>query len=447
MIWSIAEFEKVYGSDSTAVESEKRGLVALPPKHIESLKELIAVQPQRCDDNDASAILALSHQRGIGDVVSARNYVGTISFANGDQLEILPKLAKTFDRDNDGEKERLRAVLIRMLRAAFDLDAKSASVSDQRLARLPVLEAFFKAFLDCVADIVRHGLAGGYSRVEGNEPFFKGKLLVAQHLRENIVRKDRFFVAYDSFRSNMPANRLLRSGIDFVLANSSFDENKVAAHRLTAAFEDVPSSANLAADFAACTPPPRDQRYREALAWCDIFLRGHSLANLPGTKRAKAFLFPMEALFERYVAKSLRKAAPSDIRVVTQAKDIWLRSSAPIDSLVIRPDILLRRESDSAILAVMDTKWKLLGTSLQHSGVSQADFYQLAAYQRHHGADEAVLVYPWHSELGELADTPPLYAHETDSPRIRIAFFDVASPEDAAKSTLSHCLRVAETVN
>ena len=153
MIWSIAEFENVYGSDSTAAESGKRGLVALPPKHIESLKELIVVQPQHGDDNDASAVLALSHQRGIGDVVSARNYVGTISFANGDQLEILPKLAKTFDHDNDGEKERLRAVLIRMLRAAFDLDAKSASVSDQRLARLPVLEAFFKAFLDCVADI------------------------------------------------------------------------------------------------------------------------------------------------------------------------------------------------------------------------------------------------------------------------------------------------------
>ena len=180
-----------------------------------------------------------------------------------------------------------------------------------------------------------------------------------------------------------------------------------------------------------------EDAFARALAWCDIFLRGHSLANLPGTKRARAFLFPMEALFERYVAKSLRKAAPSDIRVVTQAKDIWLRSSAPIDSLVIRPDILLRRESDGAILAVMDTKWKLLGTSLQHSGVSQADFYQLAAYQRHHGAGEAVLVYPWHFELGELSDTPPLYAHETDSPRIRIAFFDVASPEVAAKSLLA----------
>ena len=40
-------------------------------------------------------------------------------------------------------------------------------------------------------------------------------------------------------------------------------------------------------------------------------------------------------------------------------------------------------------------------------------------------------------ELGELSDTPPLYAHETASPRIRIAFFDVASPEDAAKSLLA----------
>ena len=432
MIWSIAEFEKVYGSESVA-DSGECGLLALPQKHVESLKGLIAAQP-RDDENDAPSILSLSCQRGIGDVISARNYVGTISFANGDQLEILPKLAKTFNRKDVGEKERLRAVLIRMLRAAFDLDGKSASVSAQRLARLPVLEAFLKAFLDSVADIVRHGLVGGYSQVEGNEPFFKGKLLVPQHLRENIVRKDRFFIAYDSFRSDTPANRLLRSGIDFVLAHSSSDENKVAAHRVATAFEDVPASANLAADFTACTPPPRDQRYREALAWCGIFLRGHSLANLPGTKRARAFLFPMEALFERYVAKSLRKAAPQGLRIVVQAKDVWLRSSAPGDSLVIRPDILLRRESDGSILAVMDTKWKLLGPSLQHSGVSQADFYQLAAYQRHHEAAEAVLVYPWHSDLSVLSDMPPVYVHETDSPRIRIAFFDVASPGEAAKT-------------
>jgi 5-methylcytosine-specific restriction enzyme subunit McrC len=437
MIWSIAEFEGVYSSEAASDASEPIGLTRIPQKHLAALKDLIAAQPQQGDADDAAAVLSLSHRRGIGDVVSSRNYVGTISFANGDQIEILPKLARTFKRDSDKEKERLRAILLKMLRAAFDLDAKSVSESDQRLARLPVLEAFFKVFLACVSDIVRHGLAGGYSRMEGNEPFFKGKLLVAQHLHENIVRRDRFFVAYDSFRSDTPANRLLRSGLDFVLAHSASDENKVAAHRLVAAFEDVPVSANLAADFAACTPPPRDIRYREALVWCGVFLRGHSLANLPGTKCAQAFLFPMEALFERYVAKSLRQAATPDIRVVAQSKDIWLRSTVPVDSLVIQPDILLRRDDDDAILAVMDTKWKLLDSSRPHSGVSQADFYQLAAYQRHHEAAVAVLVYPWHSALGELSFAQPLYLHETESPRIRIAFFDVASPAEAAKSLLA----------
>ena len=434
MIWSVAEFESLYDAEAVSSATVPQGFLGLPSKHFAALKDLVAAQPQNPDDGGASSVLSLSFRRGLGDVITVRNYVGAISFANGDQIEILPKLVKTFERRTSEEVGRLRVILARMFRAALEIDAKSVSESDQRFARLPVLEAFLRAFLVCVSDIVRHGLAGGYARIEGNEQFYRGKLLVAQHLRDNLVRRDRFYVAYDSFRSNTPANRLIRSGVDFVISHSGSDETRTSARRLAIALEDVPPSANLAADFAACSPPPRDGSYRAALIWCGVFLRGSSLANLPGTKRAQSFLFPMETLFERYVVKVLRQAAPPGIRIVAQSKDTWLRSFLPEDSLTIRPDILIRRATDDAVVAVVDTKWKLLDPSRQHHGIAQSDFYQLAAYQRHHEATMAILVYPRHPALGDLPAAPPLYLHETDSPRIRIAFFDVASPEEAAKS-------------
>lgn len=434
MIWSIAEFESLYDAGAASAATVPQGFHGLPTKHFAALKELLAAQPQNLDDRGISSILTLSFHRGVGDVVTMRNYVGAISFANGDQIEVLPKLVRTFESRTPEEIEKLRVLLVRMFRAALDIDAKSISESDQRLARLPILEAFLRAFLVCVSEIVRHGLAGGYAQMEGNEQFYKGKLLVAQHLRDNLVRRNRFYIAYDSFRSDTPANRLIRSGLDFVASHSGSDQTRISARRLITAFEDIPPSANLTADFAACSTPPRDGCYRAALTWCGVFLRGSSLANLPRTKRAQAFLFPMEALFERYVTKVLRLAAPPGMRIIAQSKDTWLRSLLPEDSLTIRPDILLRRATDNAVVAIIDTKWKLLDPSRQHHGVSQSDFYQLAAYQRHHKANEAILVYPWHSALGELSATPPLYLHETDSPRIRIAFFDVASPKNAAMS-------------
>src|SRR5690606_388473 len=99
-----------------------------------------------------------------------------------------------------------------------------------------------------------------------------------------------------------------------------------------------------------------------------------------GAPEGMTLLFPMNDLFERYVAVQLRRAlAGSGLDVVAQGGHRYClgewREGEPCigDTHSTRPDILIRRGSE--VLAVIDTKWKHLA-----GGIAQADVYQMIAY-------------------------------------------------------------------
>ena len=63
----------------------------------------------------------------------------------------------------------------------------------------------------------------------------------------------------------------------------------------------------------------------------------------------------------------------------------------------MKPDIVVTRKSDG-VKFIMDTKWKLLSESKQNYGISQADMYQMYAYQKKYSAQSTTqnvtLLYP-----------------------------------------------------
>lgn len=427
--WTIAEHEGFY-AEAVGRTAEKPGCQPLPRKYFAALKELLGAQPE--EGAGGAAIFSLSHERGLGDVVKAGSHVGVVAFADGSQIEILPKLARKVRERSAAENERLRGVLLRMLRDAFDLEPALRGSADLRVARLPLLEAFFRMYLEALGRLVKRGLSGGYARVEGNERFFKGKLLMAEHLRRNLVRRERFWVAHDVFHSDTPANRLSRSGLDFVRVQAASEANRRAAGRLAGAFEEIPPSRDFGADFAACVATERDGLQREALRWCDVFLRGRGMANLPGARRARAFLFPMETVFERAVARALRRNAPEGVEVSVQEKRRHLFEESPWGrAFQLKPDIVIRR--GGKVLAVADTKWKLLSDNeSKNFDMSQTDMYQVYAYQKRYRAEQAVLIYPAHRELGKLVAKPPIFQTVGDAD-VRVVFWNSGSPVESSR--------------
>ena len=96
---------------------------------------------------------------------------------------------------------------------------------------------------------------------------------------------------------------------------------------------------------------------------------------------ALALLFPMETLFESYIAALVRRQLdPYRFTVSAQDKRFHLFDE-PHGQFQMRPDLVITRKQDSAVF-VMDTKWKLLAEGKANYGIAQADMYQMYAYQK-----------------------------------------------------------------
>ncbi len=132
---------------------------------------------------------------------------------------------------------------------------------------------------------------------------------MAPHLRHNLCRADRFFTEHDEFSTDRPENRLLHAALRRVLVLSASQANEQLARELQFVFADVPASAQPRIDFQRVRLDRGMGYYVDALAWARLILDEESPLTGTGGHTAPSLLFPMEAVFEAFVAKHLARAA------------------------------------------------------------------------------------------------------------------------------------------
>jgi 5-methylcytosine-specific restriction enzyme subunit McrC len=387
------------------------GYQELPERTFDALEAFILAN-NTVDGTDAIELLSLSARRGIGKVITARNYVGLITMTDGTVIEILPKI--TGDGISVADTKR---IFLEMLKTLKDVTFKDFNVSHLHTDRLSLLEIFIKMFLDEVSVLTKQGLKAAYTPIEDNERFYKGKLLASQNIKYNLVSKERFFVRYDDFNINRPENRLIKSTLRFLLKQTADSRNRQNAFRLLTFFEGVDCSTSYEADFSKCISDRSMSHYEKALSWCRVFLRGNSFTAFAGSEVALALLFPMDKVFESYIAAKLRRLTPSGVELRMQDNRYSL-FDRPTRAFSMRPDIVL---VDGSLTVVMDTKWKLLSENTRNYGISQTDMYQMYAYSKKYDAEKIVLLYPQPEGLHN-AD---IAFHSDDGVSVNVAFIDL----------------------
>ncbi|MBT2916951.1 McrC family protein, partial [Vibrio anguillarum] len=117
-----------------------------------------------------------------------------------------------------------------------------------------------------------------------------------------------------------PANRLLHSALDKLRSISRNASNQKQLQELCFVFDEVPVSGNYKSDFACLRLDRGMSHYQTALAWTKLILDGFSPQTMRGDHRAISLLFPMEKVFEDYVAKVLAKQLKPELSLKTQAQ-------------------------------------------------------------------------------------------------------------------------------
>jgi 5-methylcytosine-specific restriction enzyme subunit McrC len=340
-----------------------------------------------------AAWLRLRHRRA-HRVIQVTNFVGVIRAPDGYQIEVLPKVGRAIG----GGAVEARQLLIEMLCCLHKFRHVQTDRAKLAAARMPLLELFIFEFLNVVNHVVKRGLRSDYIERQDNLLALRGKLLLASHLRQNLSRADRFFTAHDEFSANRPENRLIHSALRRVLLVSASQANQQLARKLNFAFEGIPLSSQPQSDFQRVRIDRGMGVYADALAWARLILQEESPLTGTGTHTAPSLLFPMEAVFEAFVAKHLRRQLVRSLSLKAQACSHHLVRHRDQNWFRLKPDLLVRDATRD--LLVLDTKWKLLdglkANGTDKYGLSQGDFYQLQAYGQSYlgGTGDVVLIYP-----------------------------------------------------
>lgn len=392
------------------------GYKTLPPHTFQQLREFILTN--RSKDTDALELMSLSARKGIGEVITAKNYVGIITLRDGTTIEILPKIYSAIEDDSSGT--RTKRLLIDMLKTLRDSPYKNLQTSSVNIEKMNIFEVFIRMFVDEVFFIVKRGLKCSYETIEENATFFKGKMKFSQQIKFNHSHKERSYVEYDAYTVNRPENRLLKATLIYLYKHSASSRNKNDIKTLLNIFSEVEASTNYKSDFEKYVPDRNMKDYTTALLWSRVFLMGKSFASFSGSEVAWALLFPMETLFESYVAVLLKKhLTPLGYSVSAQDKSYYLFDDPK--RFAMRPDIVIHRKSDGAIF-VMDTKWKILSDSKANYGISQADIYQMYAYQKKYGAEYITLLYP---KTEKVLYNETIEFQSKDGVIVKVAFVDM----------------------
>lgn len=272
--------------------------------------------------------------------VQANNFVGVLQTNSGLTIEILPKIT---GRTEEATDVRVRRLFLEMLKTVRSINGKTFKLTNLSTNKNNLLEVFISMFLNESDTVIKRGLKSSYVTVQSNEKFLKGKLLMTQHLRKNSVNQSYFFNEYDEFMINSAENQLIKTTLEYLLLKSSDSTNLRLIRAQLAYFEFVDVTKTPKKTFQKVSVGRNYQYYAQTLDWCRIFLSKKSFTSFNGSSFAFAILFPMEEIFESYVAHILKKSlSNANVSAQDRMYSLFDRTSETKGGYRLRPDIVVR---------------------------------------------------------------------------------------------------------
>ncbi|RUO29233.1 restriction endonuclease [Aliidiomarina sedimenti] len=318
------------------------------------------------------------------------NYVGVLESPCGTVIEVLPK--HTTEETSSAEA---RSLLKRLIKTSMQISVREADFANVQRFEMPIREWLITCFLSELEVLLKRGLQFDYQVREEEARFLRGQLNITKQLRESPGKAHVFNIRHDLFLPDRAENRLIKSALVAVCAATHDNDNWRLAHEMLSQLLQLPESSDPRADFKSWSTDRLLTHYRPIKLWCEFILNQHLPLAVSGGWHGISVLFPMERLFENYVAEQLRKAIGDKGAVRTQLATEHLCQHKGKGVFKLRPDIEVVIGDKRWI---MDTKWKLLDVynGGPTYGLSERDVYQMLAYGTRclDSKGELVLIYP-----------------------------------------------------
>ncbi|RKG36633.1 McrC family protein [Acinetobacter rongchengensis] len=324
-------------------------------------------------------------------------YVGVIETPCGTRIEILPKHVEIDTDDEESVRRKERNLLQSMLSVSLHLSSREVGVASLNCFKnQPLNEWIITQFLASFERLVQRGLRFDYNRVQEEQKFLRGQLQHVKYMRQPAAKKHIFPIEHDVYEVNRPENRLIRAALEVVCKKTKDASNWKLAQELRLMTNEIPKSLNVKQDFKNWLSVRLLAHYKDIKPWTELILGEKMPVSTQGDWRGMSLLFPMEKLFENYVAYHLRlNLIRWNVKTQISSQHICLYEEKPIFRL--RPDIHIQHRETNQII-VLDTKWKLINQNDRAGrfGLKDSDIQQMFAYSHYYlkHSSQVILIYP-----------------------------------------------------
>ena len=321
-------------------------------------------------------------------------YVGVIQVGKT-LIEVLPKADKV--SDTLVEENKWRNILIDMLRVVGSFDIKTPSSSNLKIKPNTILDLYFDLFIREMEYLLHNGLIKRYHKKEDNVTALKGRILFAQHLQQNLIHQERFYVSHTNYDVEHQLHFILFKTIRLVKQISTNGALQSRIGNLLLNFPEMPDIKVSESTFDKLVFSRKTTSYKKSIEIARLILLQYHPDLSTGRNHVLALMFDMNKLWEQFVVVSLRKNQDHEITIsALTSKYFWKPTKG--NRSAIRPDIVINKDKENC--TVLDTKWK----NLNGNNPSPDDLRQMYVYHEYYNAKRVALVYPG-SEFGELKGT------------------------------------------
>lgn len=359
------------------------------------------------------------------------HYVGFISKGNT-CVQILPKIYEKSGISNDEEIKESMVVLYKMIRySSFNKVLQLPEKIDSSLFEQDLLEIFIEIFADKVFQTYSSRMHREYIEIDENSSFIRGKIKVPETIRENLIRKDKHFISYQSFEQDNVINNVIKT---VVLRLLSVSKSKAIRGKLKKAllFLEDARKIDLSLNLLNSVRFTRlNKDFQTVYEMARMFFLNLQPQNYEGEDSVVSFLIPVNELFEQYVYKLFQESGKYQARYQNKHRFAYFDSGDPM--MLVRPDILLEKDGQAAV--VVDAKYKNPGfENGAYKNINSSDLYQVYAYSRIYGVDKVALIYPSFDGVQPVKQT--IILKDTQG-EYQVFFYSVDLRIDIANALLS----------
>ena len=326
-----------------------------------------------------------------GKIARARNYIGFIHFENSN-IEIYPKI---FQKDPEISKELMHRHLFYWF-------------SYCKKVKFPFNQAFLDRFeIDELPELIMYLFANQIHEIISIRPYSAyEEVQEALFTPRGRINFDRYATRmsygsyhlidcdYEPFIFDNSLNRIIKYCTRLLLSKTRVIETQRTLNEIIFMLEDVDDQVCSVKQLQTLRIPSIYSDYEEVIQICRMILENQVYSYAEYEMKNWSLLFPMELVFEEFIAGYIQKHFSNIFKVETQKSDLYLQTNP--NAFNLQHDILLTNKETGEQI-IVDTKYKPrwdLEKNDSKKGIAQSDMYQMISYAYRRGTDKVMLIYP-----------------------------------------------------